>query len=137
MSDLLTTIRLPGARDSGLADWGRKTVPEMIAQYRAYHQARLETEMLALDALDEDYRVTIVRGSVINKHVETLQEGRKADEPLRAVRGVAPDVAELVVAARIVAFEDQSQAALDRLDKASEAFADRVPWDDEPAEAAA
>ena len=42
------------------------------------------------------------------------------------------DVVRLVVAARIVAFEDQSPEALAELDQASEAFADRVPWEDEP-----
>jgi hypothetical protein len=44
------------------------------------------------------------------------------------------DVVELVIAARIVAFEDQSPEAIQALDKASEAFSDRVPWDDEPEE---
>lgn len=43
-----------------------------------------------------------------------------------------PDVIELVVAARIVAHEDQGPEALRRLDAAAEAFAARVPWDDEP-----
>lgn len=43
------------------------------------------------------------------------------------------DVIELVIAARLVAFEDRpSSDAIRRLDQASEAFADRVPWDDEP-----
>lgn len=42
------------------------------------------------------------------------------------------DVRRLVIAARKVAFEDQSREALKELDKASEAFALRVPWDDEP-----
>ena len=42
------------------------------------------------------------------------------------------DVTRLVIAARKVAFEDQSPEALRELDQASEAFADRVPWDDEP-----
>lgn len=45
---------------------------------------------------------------------------------------VPADVRRLVVAARKVAFEDQSREALKELDAASEAFADRVPWDDEP-----
>lgn len=46
---------------------------------------------------------------------------------------LAPDVVRLVVAARGVAFEDQpSREALKELDEASEAFADRVPWEDEP-----
>lgn len=44
-----------------------------------------------------------------------------------------PDVVRLVIAARNVAFEDQpSREALKELDEASEAFADRVPWEDEP-----
>lgn len=45
---------------------------------------------------------------------------------------IPDDVARLVVAARIVAFEDQSADALRELDQASEAFASRVPWEDEP-----
>lgn len=47
-------------------------------------------------------------------------------------RPLPADVAALVVAARIVAFEDQGPEALKALDVASEAFADRVRWDDEP-----
>lgn len=47
--------------------------------------------------------------------------------------GVLPyDVRRLVIAARVVAFENQGRDALRELDQASEAFADRVPWDDEP-----
>jgi len=45
------------------------------------------------------------------------------------------DVIRLVIAARKVAFEDQSQEALRELDAASEAFADRIPWEDEPTDA--
>lgn len=44
------------------------------------------------------------------------------------------DVVRLVIAARVVAFTDQGPEAIKELDKASEAFADRVPWDDEPEE---
>jgi hypothetical protein len=39
----------------------------------------------------------------------------------------------LIVASRIVAFEDQGPDAIKELDEASEAFADQVEWDDEPA----
>lgn len=42
------------------------------------------------------------------------------------------DVVRLVIAARIVAFEDRSPEAIKELDEASEAFADRVPWEDDP-----
>lgn len=45
------------------------------------------------------------------------------------------DVVDLVIAARIVAFEDRSPEAIKALDKASEAFASRVPWDNEPEDA--
>lgn len=43
---------------------------------------------------------------------------------------VPQDVRNLVIAARIVAFEDQSPEALRALDKASEPFAEKVPWDE-------
>jgi len=47
---------------------------------------------------------------------------------------LAPDVVRLVIAARMVAFGDSApdHAAIRELDQASEAFADRVPWHDEP-----
>lgn len=44
---------------------------------------------------------------------------------------VAGDVQRLVIAARIVAFEDQGPEALRELDQASEAFAARVPWEND------
>lgn len=43
-----------------------------------------------------------------------------------------PDVVRLVKAARIVAFEDHGPEALKELDHASEEFAARVPWEDQP-----
>jgi len=43
------------------------------------------------------------------------------------------DVVRLVIAAREVAFGPNPAAAIDALDKASEAFASRVPWEDDPA----
>lgn len=54
------------------------------------------------------------------------QPGLRADLPA--------DVRRLVIAARVVAFEDVGMEAMAELDAASEAFADRVKWDDEPAE---
>lgn len=45
---------------------------------------------------------------------------------------VPDDVRRLVIAARAVAFDSPTQAELRALDTASEAFASRVPWDDEP-----
>lgn len=44
------------------------------------------------------------------------------------------DVVRLIIAARVVAFSDQKMEAMKELDAASEAFADRVPWEDEPSD---
>lgn len=52
-------------------------------------------------------------------------------QPDRAVR-IAPDVRALVIAARLVMDEDASSESLARLDKATEAFSSRVPYEDEP-----
>lgn len=46
--------------------------------------------------------------------------------------GMDDAISELVIASRIVAFGDLSPDAIKGLDRASEAFAAIVPWDDEP-----
>jgi hypothetical protein len=51
----------------------------------------------------------------------------------RVATEVTPEMRRLIIAARIVAFEDQGPASIKELDEASEAFAELVPWDDEPA----
>jgi hypothetical protein len=43
-----------------------------------------------------------------------------------------PAIVRLVIASRVVAFEDQGPDALRELDHASEAFAEKVPWADQP-----
>lgn len=48
--------------------------------------------------------------------------------------GLPADVMRLVVAARRVAYEGAAEDDLRALDIAAEAFASRVPWDDEPDE---
>lgn len=42
------------------------------------------------------------------------------------------DVVRLVIAARVVAYENQDADALRELDLAAESFASRVPWDNAP-----
>lgn len=61
---------------------------------------------------------------------DTLSNLFDADEAASAA--VPEDLRRLVIAARIVAYEDQSPEALEELDKASEAFSELVPWDNEP-----
>ena len=46
------------------------------------------------------------------------------------------DVVRLVIAARKIAFEDYDDTDIKELDAASEAFASRVPWEDEPEDGA-
>lgn len=46
-----------------------------------------------------------------------------------------PDVVRLVIAAREVAYEAPTPENLRELDLAAEAFAERVPWENEPEEA--
>jgi len=77
MSEKLTRIRLakPTAFN-GLMDWGVCSVEQMLAQARAY-SAHLRREADAIDAAaDDDFEVCVVRGSVVQHHLETLQEGR-------------------------------------------------------------
>jgi hypothetical protein len=60
---------------------------------------------------------------------------------LQAALAAAPtaalpdDVTRLVIAARDVAYSEPTKETLRELDKAAEAFAERVPWDDEPDDA--
>lgn len=56
------------------------------------------------------------------------------DPPAPAGDTEPADVRRLVIAARDVAFGDQppSRESIEALDKASEAFASRIGWDDEP-----
>jgi hypothetical protein len=59
-----------------------------------------------------------------------------AATPPHALEETPADVTRLVLAARAVAFHDDATTEeLKELDAASEAFADRVPWEDEPSEA--
>lgn len=50
-----------------------------------------------------------------------------------ADQALPKDVTRLVIAARRVAYESQDQGDLKELDEAAEVFANRVPWEDEPA----
>lgn len=66
--------------------------------------------------------------------LERVRDGSFLTRPAeQAVTEALPqDVIDLVIAARIVAYEDQSPEALRCLDVTVGAFAERVPWDDDP-----
>lgn len=67
----------------------------------------------------------------IGSHVRALLQ-HAANEIEILIKEVPSDVCRLVIAARIVAFENQDAETIEELIEASEAFATRVPWEDEP-----
>ena len=74
MSDKLTRIRL-SARSPfrGLMDWGETDAAEMIRQARAY-AAYLREQCEAIEAAsDEHFQIDVVLGSVVQRHVKTVQ----------------------------------------------------------------
>ena len=77
MSEKLTLIRLPGQRDfNGFQDWGVRSVSHML-DYIERHKADLRKELASLEAAKpEDFRVSVILGPHLQRHVETLQEGR-------------------------------------------------------------
>lgn len=68
----------------------------------------------------------------VNYGIETGFFKLAPPDDLDPTERLPADVRELIIAARIVSLEDQSPEALKRLDNAAEAFAARVPWDDQP-----
>lgn len=113
----------PGAQEDRLeADAPKaRRLAEMAMDF-LHHDADQETYDRHVDALTKKF-ARLTRGPVD-------PATRPAEQ---AVTGPLPqDVIDLVIAARIVAFEDQSPEALRALDLASEAFASRVPWDEDP-----
>jgi hypothetical protein len=80
------------------------------------------------------------RSSHIREHADSFSPGSIARTCLHQAAGyidqtaaeLSPEMRRLVIAARIVAFEGGGRAAVAELGEASEAFAEIVPWDDEP-----
>jgi hypothetical protein len=62
------------------------------------------------------------------------EETRRVFDLISAVANaqLPQDVVRLIIAARMVAWEDPDAENLKELQEASEAFASRVPWEDEP-----
>jgi hypothetical protein len=74
MSARMTSIRLPGFSGSAVADWGRKTVPDMIKFIRskAEHDRVVANAILA--ATDWDFFVETYEGVHIRRNKVTLQD---------------------------------------------------------------
>lgn len=154
--------RLPADGESPVPAWNRRTpaAPPATAAGvgEALKAAALATDeplgdgqlLYRTDWTGERHIVEAGTGFVRVKlpydyaHTSNAQQRRDAERIASAfttpashdalIARVPADVARLVVAARKVAFEDPSQEQLRELDIASEAFASRVPWDDEPAD---
>lgn len=77
MSEIMTTIDLPGIRDSGYAEYGRKTVQEMIkiVRNRAVYQQQVAAAILA--APNEAFHIETHRGVHVWRDRKILQTGRK------------------------------------------------------------
>jgi hypothetical protein len=75
MSERMTAINLPGRFGSGYADWGRKTVPEMIALLRERAELMKRDAEAILAAKDSDFYVCTYRGVHVRRDLEVLQGG--------------------------------------------------------------
>ncbi len=78
MSEIMTCVHLLGLPSGrGFADYGRRSVPEMVAYIRR-HAAEMKRDAEAiLAADDEDFRVTTYRGILVQRDAKVLQQGKK------------------------------------------------------------
>ena len=58
MADRMTSIRLPGSKHVGLADWGRKTPAEMIRLLRMHAEHQKAIAEAILSASDDDFLIS-------------------------------------------------------------------------------
>lgn len=81
------------------------------------------------DALPNELTEPLKVLAEVSRRLTELQHRREAEAVAPAL---AQDVINLVIEARNVAYSDQSPDAIRELDKAVEAFAERVGWEDDP-----
>lgn len=87
MSQRLTGIKLPGVFGSGVADYGKKSISEMVDFIRAYARNQKAVAEAILAAPDSAFLIETYTGVHVRKNVETLQEGVSA-LPSRCQEGV-------------------------------------------------
>ncbi len=114
------------------------TPANIIAAVRAQPQAREEAQPVAWCDPDVIEHLFETRQPIVAGFFPTRSNDAGATTalyttpPAPEAEKIADDVRRLVIAARNVAFDNPTQAELRALDIASEAFASRVPWEDEP-----
>lgn len=90
-------------------------------------------EPRAADNRDYPARIWVERDAETNEKRWFTIGGMGVEYVCATQLPVLPDdVTRLVIAARDVAYSDPMPETMRELDKAAEAFAERVPWDDEP-----
>ena len=77
MSERMTSIDLPGHFGAGIADWGRKTIPEMIALVRDHAALAKRDAEAILAAKDSDFYICTYRGVYARRDLMVLQHGHK------------------------------------------------------------
>lgn len=77
MSERMTSVELLGVRGSGYADYGRKSVPEMIEQICKRAQWQKEVAEAILAAADIDFLIKTYRGIYVERNCEILQKGKQ------------------------------------------------------------
>jgi len=79
VSAKMTRILLPGLPSGeGYLDWDERSIEDMVSimRRRAAHYRMVAD---AIDrAADEDFKIDIVRGSIVQHHIRNLQPGRDA-----------------------------------------------------------
>ncbi len=80
MTEKLTRLLLPGATAfRGIQDWGEVETADLIAQARKYAE-HLRAQADEIDeASDSDFKIDVVRGSIVQHHVRSVQPGRKKE----------------------------------------------------------
>lgn len=78
MSERMTSIDIPGSKNSGIADFGRLTAENMIRQFREYAQRQKEAAEEILAAADDDFRVETYTGVYVQRNREVIQPGKQA-----------------------------------------------------------
>lgn len=78
MSYQMTSINLPGRYGAGIADYGRKTVAEMIAMIRGHAELVKRDAEAILAAKDRDFHVCTYRGVYARRNLVVLQEPHRS-----------------------------------------------------------